>query len=197
MKYTCHSGGCDGADLAWEAVCDEYDIPTISYSFPGHHHKGSSPYVMSEEELLEGWSAVKVADNSLKRGVRRFEIPKYDVTESYVRNLLCRNWFQVKHSHAIMAVGMLKNDTQAEGGTGWAVQMGIDIARPVYFFEQDESHWYRYQYELKRFVKWYEIPPLVKYQDFAGIGTRRLNDNGMEAILEVVKHNFGVRNDRD
>jgi hypothetical protein len=183
-SYTNHSGGCPGSDITWETLGKHCGIKTISYSFYGHKQEGEFPYIMTTEELLEGWEHVKIASKSLKRPL------KYVEDNPYVRNLICRNWYQVKHSDSIFAIGKFDNTqhTRVSGGTGWAVQMGIDNKKTVYFFDQPTNSWYIYIKEHKKFVQLYETPKLT--ENFAGIGTREITVYGESAIKKVLVETF-------
>jgi hypothetical protein len=181
--YINHSGGCEGADMAWETVGLEYKIKTISYSFYGHTQYGGNPYIMSSNELNEGWKACEIASETLQRPLER-------ARSTYVRKLICRNWFQVKHSDSIYAIGMLEKgkDHLVNGGTGWAVQMAIDNKKSVYLFEQDMNTWLIFDYSQAKFIRYNGTPILTN--DFAGIGTRNINDKGLQAIVDVYKETF-------
>src|SRR6185369_10790244 len=97
MNYICHSGGCPGSDMAWETIGEEYGVKTIAYSFEGHTQYGKNRKILTVTELEEGFEAVLKANETLKR------YPQGQPT--YVKNLLARNWFQVKNSRAIFAIG--------------------------------------------------------------------------------------------
>jgi len=183
-EYINHTGGCVGADMSWETQGIEYGIYSISYSYRNHHQSGRNQYIMTVDELMEGWENVQKAGQSLKRNLKTIEY------NPYVKNLLSRNWFQVKHSDAIFAIGTFVNSklTEVSGGTGWAVQMGIDNNKPVYVFDQEMNSWFMYLYSECKFTKCYSIPKLT--ENFAGIGTRGLNIFGKQAIEEIYKHNF-------
>ena len=184
MSYTCHSGGCAGADMMWENEGNKYGVTTIPYSFSGHVQDSPNPHILTPTELLEGWDNVLIAEQTLNRKV---ETITYN---PYVRNLLCRNWFQVKNSTVIFAVGIFINKRRIEvsGGTGWAVQMAIDNDKDVYLFDQKTNFWHKYIKEYKKFLAIYIIPTLT--ENFAGIGTRELKENGKRAIEEIYKDNF-------
>ncbi len=189
MNYICHSGGCPGADMTWENECLKYGIKTISYSFWNHKQEGRNPKILTVEELKEGFEHVLKANETLKRD------PSGQA--QYVKNLLARNWFQVKNSEAVFAVGKMTSDKLVSGGTGWAVQMAIDNRKPVYIFDQNVTIWYRYQYDIinEGFVANMQskdfnepltnIPTLT--ENFAGIGTREINQSGIAAIQEILK----------
>jgi hypothetical protein len=186
MKYINHSGGCEGADMAWELAGLDYGVKTIAYSFYGHKQYGENPYIMNDNELNEGWRACEIANEKLKRPLEKSRT-------NYVKKLFCRNWFQVKHSDAIFAIGMLvkKKEYLVNGGTGWAVQMAIDNKKPVYLYEQDRLIWMKYNYQHNFFIE-SSIPTLTR--DFAGIGTRAITDDGLNAILNTYKHTFETLN---
>ena len=106
---------------------------------------------------------------------------------------MSRNWFQVKNAEAIFAVGRLVvNDfSKVEGGTGWAVQMAIDNNKDVVFlFEQNDRRWFKFNKEEKRFKPFHpnSIPILTKH--FAGIGTRQINESGIDAIKNILFYNL-------
>lgn len=182
--YICHSGGCPGSDMEWENQLKEYQIKTIAYSFQGHTQYGENPVVLTPEQLEEGWQQVLLCEKPIKRPLYKI---KYN---PYVRNLLCRNWFQVKNAEAIYAIGRLVigSGKLVDGGTGWAVQMAINNNKSVYLYEQNFNQWFTYHYPENRFVQIYSTPHLTKH--FAGIGTRGINESGKQAIQELLKFNL-------
>jgi hypothetical protein len=175
MNYTCHSGGCPGADMEWEREGEKYGVKTIAYSFHNHVQEGKNPKVLTVDELAEGWVHVRIADRTLKKNVESLDSP-------YMRNLLCRNWFQVKNADAVFAIGKLIDRHIVDGGTGWAVQMAVDSDKPVFLFIQDtmSGGWFRYMPVIGFESLRGEIPALT--ENFAGIGTRDLNEFGKDAI---------------
>lgn len=177
MKYVCHSGGCPGADMVWEREGEKYGVKTIAYSFPGHVQEGKNPCILTGAELDEGWEHVKVADKTLNKNVET------NLRSTYGRSLLCRNWFQVKNSEAVFAIGKFDGFTKVAGGTGWAVQMAVDNGKSVYVFDQQIGRWSWYHPFDKLFVYTDKFPTLT--ENFAGIGTRDINEFGIEAIKRI------------
>jgi len=156
-----------------------------------HVQDGKNPLILTGKELDEGWEHVLIAEKTLKRNVE-------SVKFTYMRSLLCRNWFQVKNSDAVFAIGKTETNSTLSGGTGWAVQMAIDNKKPVYIFDQTPwseewmkecpKLWSYFNYDVNSF-----IPTLygVKLtENFAGIGTRDLNDIGRYAIEHTYRMNF-------
>jgi hypothetical protein len=183
MNHYCHSGGCPGADMTWETEGKPFGVKTYAYSFGNHVQEGENQIVLSLEELKEGTEAAKKADLTLKRNFDRIVYP-------YVKNLLSRNWFQVKNADTIFAISkkFVSYQRIVDGGTGWAVQMAIDNKKPVFVFDQKSKQWYSFNYEQGKFDPITYIPKLTKH--FAGIGTREINEDGINAIKQIYKENF-------
>lgn len=182
MAYICHSGGAEGSDTFWETEGEKYAVQTIAYSFNGHDTTSYNRYVLSEADLNEGWEKVLIANQSLKR--------KIQTGNQYTKNLVSRNWFQVKNATAVFAIGEFINIQRihVSGGTAWAVQMAKDNNKPIYLFNQMNNAWFIWSYQYGKFLQYFVNPTLT--ENFAGIGTRRLNDLGRNAITEIYKNTF-------
>ena len=192
MEFVNYSGGAEGTDTMFEKEGEKYGIKTVAYSFYGHNTLSKNKWNLTPEQLEDGFKMVEMANRTLKRNITTIS--------TYVRKLLCRNWYQVKNSECIYAVGIFKKDCQeVDGGTGWAVQMAIDHDKPIYFFDQNKNKWYKYEKgsgnldydrfaEPSGFREISYIPPLTT--KFAGVGTRNLNENGKKAIKELYRVNF-------
>lgn len=184
MTHTNHSGGAAGADTEWEHQGEKYGVKTIAYSFGNHSQFSNNRHILTEEELAEGAIHAEKASLTLQRPW------KYIANKPYVKNLLARNWFQVKNADCIYAIGKFagKSRSLVDGGTGWAVQMAKDSGKQIYFFEQNENLWYEYTAETGelRYVNY--IPTLT--ENFAGIGTREINENGKAAIQRAYERTF-------
>lgn len=190
MNYNNFSGGARGSDIGWEVVGNKYGVKTTAFSFKEHSCLSPNKTVLTDDEMQEGWEMVLVSASKMNRYVEK--------TTNYVRRLLSRNWFQVKNSDAIFAIGNIvtvgemgskyKNNSDLEvvdGGTGYAVMMGIISNKPVFVFEQNKNKWF--VWEKDKFIET-EEPKLT--QNFAGIGTRELNENGINAIKSIYKNTF-------
>lgn len=183
--FTCHSGGCEGSDMAWELIGKEYGVRTLSYSFYNHVCHGENPIVLTLDELKEGFEQAKLCESILHRPLTKI------IDNNYVKNLISRNWFQVKNSDKVLAVGTFQNYTDVptvvDGGTGWAIQMAINRGHiPIYVFEQTHGVWYRWDETF--FVPVDYTPTITR--NFAGIGTRKLSEYDMLAISNVYEKSF-------
>lgn len=63
--------------------------------------------------------------------------------------------------------------------------MAIDVNKPVYVFDQERNKWY-----TKLDEDWIEIGTPTLTPNFAGIGTRNINQNGIKAIRDVYENTF-------
>jgi hypothetical protein len=191
-NIVCHSGGAEGSDTYWENIGEEFGVKTKAYSYKTPKHTSLNKVEISDEDYKEGIVEVNKANKFLNR----YGIHKY-------MNLLARNWAQVKYSKQIFAVGTIikpgdKNNRGyynkgkydiVDGGTGYAVRMGINNEREVYVFDQIKEKWFRWSYSSLRFVDIGKVPSITE-QDFAGIGTREILPNGIEAIRDVYELTF-------
>ena len=197
------SGGAKGADTEFAKWADSVGIPTINYTFGGHAKSIRATgfqRVLSTKELEEADSKIKQANKNIGKSM-----PKKD----YVQNLQRRNWYQVKYADAIYAVGefenphvrtnketgeklFIKGQTQVKGGTGLTVQMGIDSGKPVYFFNQAEKVWYKWNQGANKGLGMFthiKAPPKPPVR-FAGVGTRNINPAGKQAIKSLFQDNW-------
>lgn len=200
-EFVNYSGGAVGSDTAWEEIGAKYGVKTKAFSFKGHDTKSPNKIELTEKELNEGWQAVLKANETLKRNISNLS--------PYIKNLLSRNWFQVKNAEVVYAIGKFdKSGYHVDGGTGWAVQMAIDNKKPVIFFDQENvkdkttADWYAWDYQEGGFMPLDEAHGYDKYriddtpilvQNFAGIGTRELTPEGRQAIETVYQKTFGTQ----
>lgn len=192
LPKMCHSGGAKGSDTYFENISLEYGVKVSAYSYKTDYHNSVNKVEISEEDYLEGVDKIKIANKTLKRP----NISKH-------MNLLSRNWSQVKYSDQIFAIGSIINPGQLDkkgrlsksnsqivsGGTGYAVQMGIDNKKEVYVFEQDLKSWYKWCYTQDKFIKKSDSIKITK-ENFAGIGTREINEYGISAIKNLFIETF-------
>ena len=191
-NIVCHSGGAEGSDTAWEKIGEKFGVKTKAYSYKTKVHTSSNKVEISDEDYKEGISEVNKANKFLNR----YGIHKY-------MNLLARNWAQVKYSKQVFAIGTIIKPGDkggrgyhnkgkyevVDGGTGYCVMMGINNQREVFVFDQIRLKWFRWSYISLTFI---ELPetPIITCENFAGVGTRKLNSNGLKAIREVYEKTF-------
>ena len=191
-KITCHSGGAEGSDTYWETIGEEFGVRTRAYSYKTKYHTSTNKIEISEDDYTEGISKIKKANSNLNRyGIDKF------------MNLLARNWAQVKYSSQVFAIGRIINPGQksgkgyyckskyqtVDGGSGYAVQMAIDSLKDVYVYDQVQSKWFKWSHNSISFIEMKSTPKII-VENFAGIGTREILPNGIQAIRDVYETTF-------
>lgn len=187
-KAICHSGGADGSDTIFEKESELYGTVTRAYSYQTDYHKSPNKVEISEEEFQEGIEKA----NKANRVLNRYGIKKY-------MNLIARDWSQIKHSDQVFAIGNIVEPGKkgkryynhskyevVDGGTGYGVQMGIEHDIEVYVFDLKRNGWYHWSPVIMKFVKC-KTEPVITKQNFAGIGTREITKEGVEAIKSILK----------
>ncbi len=190
-NIVCHSGGAVGSDTEWENIGKEFSVTTKAYSYKTAYHVSENKVEISEQDYKEGVEEI----NKANKWLNRYGIHKY-------MNLLARNWAQVKYSEQIIAIGTIVKVGQknpkgyynkgkydmVDGGTGYACQMAINNQKEVYVFDQVKDKWFRWSYSSLSYVECQ--CPKITYQNFAGIGTREIKSNGIQAIRDVYSKTF-------
>lgn len=190
-NIVCHSGGAVGSDSEWENIGKEFGVITKAYSYKTSYHVSENKIEISEDDYKEGVEEI----NKANKWLNRYGIHKY-------MNLLARNWAQVKYSNEVIAIGTIvrkgeKNPKgyynkgkfdMVDGGTGYAVQMAINHEKEVYVFDQIRDRWFRWSYSSLSYVECQ--CPKISHQNFAGIGTREIKSNGIQAIRDVYVKTF-------
>lgn len=185
-EYLNHSGGAVGSDSYWGEIGEKYGVRSNHYWYKNTTPLGNTE--ISEEDALEGQQKATIAARQMGR-----ISPTHQIRDERI----IRNWSQVKYSDAIFAVTTLLQVgdemnygkkaliVQGKGGTGYAIQMAINEGKPVYVYDQVRDQWYK-----NINGEWSKTDTPVLVSNFAGIGTRELNDNGRKAIEEVYKKTF-------
>ena len=186
-NVTIHSGGATGGDAAWakltKLVRQGVAGKTNAWSFKDHDVKEGEPREIANlMDDFETRQRLKLTSRNLGR-----PIP----TNTYSAKLVHRNWFQVREAHAVVApvVGFdKKNPDKVDGGTGWAVQMGIDEKIPVHIFNESTRKWYTWNNSPEK-QGWDEvnIEDIPFYQEFAGVGSREIGEHGEKAVADYGK----------
>ncbi len=69
--------------------------------------------------------------------------------KSFIRNLIYRNYYQIKDSEIVFAVADITPDGKnVEGGTGWAVAMAKIRELPIFVFQQTIDSWMKFNYKF-------------------------------------------------
>lgn len=181
-EFINHSGGAVGSDTMWDKVGTIYGyINHIHYWMNNKTPNGNTE--ITESDSFEG--QVKATEAARRLG-------RIGETHQVRDERIIRNWCQVKYSDAIYAIGTVINPgttlnygkvasiTQVKGGTGYAVEMGNLAGKKVYVFDQPTKQWYLYHNS-----QWSNVGVPILTKNYAGIGTRQILPDGLDAIKSV------------
>jgi hypothetical protein len=195
--FTNHSGGALGSDTEWDVIGKNFGMVNNKHYYTGVKGPGNAP--LGNVDITDQAIAVEGA-SKVAQAAKEMWGYKYDTMKD---QRLIRNWAQVANSDAVFAVGTLgkegdiwKGDEKSseprrllkpavQGGTGYAVEMAIQAGKPVYVFDQIRNQWYK---NINGQWSKSEVPVLTK--NFAGIGTREINEAGKQAIRNVYANTF-------
>lgn len=206
VDFANHSGGALGADITFDEIGNEFGFSRHNHYYAGAITKDNAP------------------NGNVKVSASDFEQGRIEAAKAAKRNFgfdgdkmsdtrLVRNWSQVKYASSIYAISSIantgeklfpdqKNDDRiaiapsVTGGTGYAVGMAINNKKAVYVFNQNASEkypvgWYKYDYNSNDFQST-STPILSK--DYAGIGSRNLNDEAKQAIRDLYQNTVDYLN---
>lgn len=197
-EFTNHSGGAIGSDTQWDVIGKEFGMVNNRHYYTGE--KGPKNAPLGNVDITNNPIAVEGA-SKVAQAAKQMWGYKYNTMKD---QRLIRNWAQVANSDAVFAIGTLgkegdiwKGDEKSaeprkllkfavQGGTGYAVEMAIQAGKPVYVFDQVRNQWYK---NINGEWSKSEVPTLTK--NFAGIGTREINEAGKQAIRDVYANTFG------
>lgn len=183
--FTNHSGGADGADKTWDEIGRKHGFVNHIHWRP-EHLNNLTP---------EGHQSMLEAYINTAKALHRPELFK--------GTALCqRNWIPTHHAESIYAISYIlapgQKDTLGRenkapkevvaGGTGWAVEMAIQMGKPVYVYDmgrEGTENWYIWNKDEGRF--WPTFTPILT-EIYSGIGARSLTPAGKRAIEETYKH---------
>lgn len=183
--YNNYSGGAKGADMMWDKIGREFGVNNHT------HWRPSDLAKMDPSDRAIMIRDVENAAIALKRPTR---FPGIE--------LVHRNWLQVHHSEAIYAISRIINPGERDhkgflnkankqvvaGGTGWAVEMALQAKKPVCVFDMITNKWY-FQVDTTHFFLAMDCAPMLTFK-FAGIGSRELTSEGIQAIRDVYAATF-------
>lgn len=89
---------------------------------------------------------------------------------------------------AVVAVGKLLGSGKVDGGTGWAVEGALLRGIPVYVYDEISNRWYTATEVQRSAGGWKTVDgPPTDVKSIAGIGTRKLTENGFAEIQAYVQ----------
>lgn len=193
-KYTIVTGGAQGADAYAERLALAYECKLEIKIGPNHPRaKCISPIVPVYADLLNAQQAAIRARQALGRNV---EVGK----GGYFDELLIRNYFIAKDSYALYAFGYLEsNKTKVQGGTGWTVQLAIDMGKNIYLFDLVDNQWYKFIYyhmEKGTYAKVFQFKlmegecKLTLNHKVGIVGSRNFTEQGKKEMRALFQRTF-------
>ena len=187
--FTGYSGAATGADALFNNGASKYGIAKfVDYTTQSYDE-------LTPEQKLEVEAAYKQAVKDLGR--RELS------ASSKGGKLVRRDYLQAKAGDAVFAISTILNPGQVdkkgytnrtnkqvvEGGTGYAVQMAINLGKPVFVYDQIKEQWFTWDGSKFSTI---ETPSLTK--KFTGVGSRSINESGKQAIEDVYEKTFAEEN---
>ena len=171
------TGGAKGIDQLAEELALQYGVKVEVLIPPGHPRKRTVTPLHPRVLTLAN-SHLEAAADKLKKSLP---------TQNYVLHLLQRNFEIVRRADTVYAFGTLEDDCQrVRGGTGWAVQMALDLGKKVYVCDAESEIWFHSVYGHKLvgdrldtgaiFVHIADRDRPLLHQNSAIVGTRLLNN---------------------
>lgn len=191
----------EGGDSIWSQLAMAEGINVTTYSPQDYDN-------LSAKEMKEADAAYEQASKDMKRTF----IPKPDKSNNESdeklndkSKLVRRDYMQIKNADQVFALGRILNpgiigsrgrnnaDHQVvDGGTGYGVQMAINLGKEVHVFDENENSWFVWDKKSNSFVK--TNTPVIT-GNFAGIGSRKLNNNSAKAAKDVFNRSIrGIKN---
>lgn len=175
----CLSGGADGADLQFGMCAGMAGHRVIHWTFEGHRSQAprAEIFELTPQQLWVADPFLEKANRTLGR--------RFPTRSPFANNLLRRNYYQVAWSDSVYAVAQIEKGL-VSGGTSWAVQMFLDRFEDqparAFVFCQDAGRWFTWDG-----YGWMKIDqPPTPDGVYAGIGSRKLRQNGKEAIRSLL-----------
>lgn len=177
---TLFSGGATGAESFFGENAALHGVKETNFTFAGHNQaRTEGAVVLDERALAAGDVSLVYVAHRLHR--------HWDKTET-LRRVLQTQWHVVSHASQIFVVGTIQPDGTVHGGTGWSVELARRWNKRVWVFDQEHAAWFTWSGSA-----WNRGLPVIETPDFAGTGTRFLNDAGRTAIRELFQRSFGPR----
>ena len=171
------SGAAAGAEAAFGAAAERYDVDEVNFTFPGHNDaRQRGLRVLTRAELKQG--DVNLATISRLMNRRYPETPLF-------RKVLQTIWHQVNNAQEVYVIGKILPDDTVMGGTGWGAEFTKLCNKPLFVFDQERDGWFRWSG-----TQWESGVPTISHPHFCGTGTRNLRDNGRRAIADLFKRSF-------
>lgn len=176
-KMRFYSSGHTGAEAEFGKNAERYGIREVNFSFAGHETERTRGLtILSPEALKRG--AISMHIVSLRMG-RSFD------REKEIQPILQTLFHVVNMGYQVFSVGTIQEDGTVRGGTGWGVELAKWFHRPLSVYDQDRGDWFSWVDN-----RWETDTPLIRFETFAGTGTRHLTGDSRRAIADLFDRSF-------
>ncbi len=174
------SGGAAGAEAEFGACAERHGIEEVNFTFDGHKDvRTRGIRVLNHEELQAGDVSLEYVSKLMNR--RYTDSPT-------IRKVLQTLWYQVNNGQEIYVIGVILDDGTVRGGTGWGAEFAKLCNKPLFVFDQEKSGWF--EWTEQTWKPHGAQAPRITHPHFTGTGTRRLQDNGRQAIEDLFTSSF-------
>ena len=182
-NYVLYSSNDVGANQIAQEMAKEY---------------GLQNQVFDQVETPAGVELLLMANSAIQQAAKNLErkVPEH----VYRQTLLQRNFRIINKAKAIFAVGYLQKLKTCRGGTGWSVQMALDLEKDVYVYDLTTSEWFHAERD-------YDVDPVSQLlkmqtkfricltqprlnQSSAIVGAKRLGPMAKNAIKNLFHWTF-------
>ena len=173
------SGAAQGTEAAFGVTAESHGITEVNFTFEGHSDARTRGIrVLTPAELDKGDFSLRYVGKLMHR--------KFKDTPRFRQVLQCI-WHQVNSGQEIYVVGWILDDGTVKGGTGWGAEFAKLCHKPLCVFDQKKSAWFHWNGD-----EWDPADaPTIRHRHFTGTGTRFIEDNGREAIRDLMRRSFG------
>jgi hypothetical protein len=176
---TLYAGGAAGAEQAFGEEAERWGLGEVNFTFEDHSQaRPRNRRVLSEHELAGGDVSLAYVSQRLRRSYHH---------QSVIKRVLQTLWHIVSRSQQVFVVGEIQSDGTVIGGTGWSVELAKMWHKPLSVFDQRKEAWFTWSGEA-----WEPAEPTIQFRHIAGAGTRRLSDEGRQAIRDLFERSFGA-----
>jgi len=179
-EMTLYCGATRGAEAEFGRWAEPLGIQAVNYSFAGHtNERTRGLHVLSLEELITGDVSLQYVSRLLSRN--------YTQKGDLFRKVLQTLFHIVNRSREVFVIGEVQEDRTVKGGTGWGTEFAKLCNKTLHTFDQSQDTWLHWSGE-----SWQAVTnPAIREAQFAGIGTRFLQENGKQAIEQLFKATLG------
>ncbi|NOY67997.1 MAG: hypothetical protein GXP53_00680 [Deltaproteobacteria bacterium] len=177
-KITLYSGGHKGTEAEFGKLAETWGIREVNISFEGHNaERTRGVWLLDGQELKKGDVSMEIVSKRMNR--------TYSRTDK-IRKVIQSIFHMVNKGYHVIAVGWIQEDNTVKGGTGWGVELAKLFNRPLNVYDQDRKRWFSWEES-----QWVENTPVITADTFAGTGTRKLSEDGRQALNDLFIRSFG------